>query len=359
MALSAAQIDRLSRLLSSAVDLNQLERFVSLATGDRLFVEYVGPGMPLRPTIEKLIQSLEQDGTTFLLAAVVWREKPFRDDLRQYLAQLFPEAATGRTLADLQFVAQSAGRERADFPAGSGPGLQRLIRPQLKMLDLRQWLARADRISHQVCRIEVENTPLGTGFLVGDGRVLTNWHVVDLARQLGKEAQLAARFDYHLGPNGVEPGEMIEVAHVIDERPCNASEIAGSADVLPAADELDYALLQLSKGTPGRGAVPIRPAPPVAADDPIIIVQHAKGETLKIALDDSAVERFVHDGRRLRYRTNTEPGSSGSPCFTFDLDLVALHHLGDPSFGASKFNQGIPIDLVCASVEARTGAPLG
>lgn len=359
MALSAAQIDRLSRLLSSAVDLHQLDRFVSLATGDRLFVEYVGPGLPLRPTIEKLIQALEQDGTTFFLAAVLYREKPFRNDLRQYLVQLFPEAASGRTLADLQFEAQSGGQGRDDFPAGSGPGLQRLIRPQLKMLDLRQWLDKADRISHQVCRIEVDNAGLGSGFLVGDGRVLTNWHVVDLARQMGGLSRLAARFDYHRGAQGTEAGEPIPVAGIIDERPCSPAELTGGADVLPAADELDYALLQLSKGTAERGAVPVRPAPPVAANDPLILVQHPQGETLKIALDDSAVEGFVHDGRRLRYRTNTEPGSSGSPCFTFDLDLVALHHLGDPSFGAPKYNQGIPIDLVRASIEARTGAPPG
>ena len=32
----------------------------------------------------------------------------------------------------------------------------------------------------------------------------------------------------------------------------------------------------------------------------------------------------------LYYRTDTEPGSSGSPCFNDPWELVALHHSGVP-----------------------------
>ena len=37
---------------------------------------------------------------------------------------------------------------------------------------------------------------------------------------------------------------------------------------------------------------------------------------------------------RVRYRTNTEEGSSGAPCFDKDWELVALHHSGDPNYEA-------------------------
>lgn len=44
---------------------------------------------------------------------------------------------------------------------------------------------------------------------------------------------------------------------------------------------------------------------------------------------------------RLTHRVNTEPGSSGSPCLTFDLKLVALHHHGD-----ARRNESIPIATI-------------
>ena len=44
--------------------------------------------------------------------------------------------------------------------------------------------------------------------------------------------------------------------------------------------------------------------------------------------------------------TNTERGSSGSPCFTPGWVLTALHHSGDPDFDAgheAAYNEGVPI----------------
>lgn len=43
----------------------------------------------------------------------------------------------------------------------------------------------------------------------------------------------------------------------------------------------------------------------------------------------------------IRYRTNTLPGSSGSPCFSQGWDLVALHHNGDPEFWTPTYNAAI------------------
>ena len=62
------------------------------------------------------------------------------------------------------------------------------------------------------------------------------------------------------------------------------------------------------------------------------------------------------NGTRVRYRTNTEPGSSGSPCFDQNWSLVALHHSGDPNFDGIKqpeYNRGIPIAAIRSLIEAR------
>jgi V8-like Glu-specific endopeptidase len=51
------------------------------------------------------------------------------------------------------------------------------------------------------------------------------------------------------------------------------------------------------------------------------------------------------------YRTNTLGGSSGSPCFNADLELIALHHGSDPDFHPAhtpEYNEGIPFDTILA-----------
>ena len=65
-----------------------------------------------------------------------------------------------------------------------------------------------------------------------------------------------------------------------------------------------------------------------------------------LAFDTDPKVEVKFGGLRVRYATNTEGGSSGSPCFNKDWDLIALHHYGDPAFGQPKYNQGIPIGKI-------------
>lgn len=141
----------------------------------------------------------------------------------------------------------------------------------------------------------------------------------------------------------------------------------------PDPSELDYALVRLA-GRPGsaplgEGAEPGAPLrawiSPVEGhvfvpDSPLFIVQHPKGEPIKLALDTQAVLGVNGNGTRVRYRTNTEKGSSGSPCFNQSWELVALHHMGDPDFSighAPTYNQGIPITKIVERL-ARSGLGL-
>jgi hypothetical protein len=52
------------------------------------------------------------------------------------------------------------------------------------------------------------------------------------------------------------------------------------------------------------------------------------------------------NGTRVRYATHLESGASGSPCFTLDWTLAALHHYGDPLFGHPSRSQGVPIGMI-------------
>jgi len=58
------------------------------------------------------------------------------------------------------------------------------------------------------------------------------------------------------------------------------------------------------------------------------IIQHPNGEPKQLAIRNNQVvdelELFLH------YRTDTDPGSSGSPVFNDQWEVVALHHSGVP-----------------------------
>jgi hypothetical protein len=63
---------------------------------------------------------------------------------------------------------------------------------------------------------------------------------------------------------------------------------------------------------------------------------------------------FNGNRTRVRYRVNTEPGSSGSPCFDRNWDIVALHHAGAYKDDAKdRFNQGIPIGRIVADLRSQ------
>jgi V8-like Glu-specific endopeptidase len=86
---------------------------------------------------------------------------------------------------------------------------------------------------------------------------------------------------------------------------------------------------------------------------PLMIAQHPDGKPLKLAVDTESVIGVNANQTRVRYATNTEPGSSGSPVFDFDWNLVALHHLGDPAYNhPPAYNQGIPINNIRARLAA-------
>jgi V8-like Glu-specific endopeptidase len=80
---------------------------------------------------------------------------------------------------------------------------------------------------------------------------------------------------------------------------------------------------------------------------PLMIAQHPDGKSLKLAVDTESVIGVNAGQTRVRYATNTEAGSSGSPVFDLDWNLVALHHLGDPAYDhPPSYNQGVPINKI-------------
>jgi len=223
----------------------------------------------------------------------------------------------------------------AAFVTGEGGGLrEQVILKSIPFLRGAEWSARFARTRRTVCRIEPQpaaesTTGFGTGFLVGPDTVLTASHVAGWLPAAGP-GRAVLRFDYEYGADGVS----LPVG-----RPCNLAVNWRLIDS-PEKEGLDFALIRLAD-RPGDDVLddgkPRGYLGPVAhnfeENEPLLIIQHAEGEALTWA------PGFVltpQDGDRVWYNVNTKPGSSGSPCLTFGLDPVAVHH-----WGAEQYNRGV------------------
>jgi V8-like Glu-specific endopeptidase len=96
----------------------------------------------------------------------------------------------------------------------------------------------------------------------------------------------------------------------------------------------------------------------VKVGDHVNIIQHPGGAQKQISFVANVVA-FVGGGR-VQYLTDTLPGSSGSPVFDTDWNLIALHHSGgwltEPNAATKSTyyrNEGIAIDSIIQDLAAK------
>lgn len=311
---------------------------------------FVQPGA-WREQVFSLVKWAQMQGVTEKLVAVLQAENAEN-----------PRIAT--LFSDLRFTDLS-GKDRQRLVGGS---LQRTVRERAGFADLGPWLARFMARKRQVCRVEDNASPLGTGFLVAADLVLTNHHVVADYIDGGRPtAGLGCRFDYAVETGATNAGVVKPVAEgsgwLVDSAAHSAADLASGND-LPEPGELDYALIRLKhaasedlEGGQRRGWIEASLLPlPLQAPDICFIVQHPKGEPVKVAT--GAVSSVNANATRVRYDANTERGSSGSPCLDARLDLVALHHGGDPDTSKLvRYNQGIPMHAILRRMAGVSAVP--
>jgi V8-like Glu-specific endopeptidase len=175
------------------------------------------------------------------------------------------------------------------------------------------WLSKALNASRSVCKVQLSDGTSGTGFLLKDGYLVTNNHVID-----SKETAMNSKiiFNYRVD-------EKDNVQERVQYRLDPSFFITASEDTLdytvvkvidkPESPLSDWGYLELDDFTDPK------------VGDKVNIIQHPEGNYMKIALPDAIISVW---GKYLFYIADTKGGSSGSPVFSQDWKVVALHHAG-------------------------------
>lgn len=181
------------------------------------------------------------------------------------------------------------------------------------------YLERGMIAARAVCRIVLKNGVMGTGFQVAPGVILTNNHVIEsAAAAAGARAEFG--FETDLADHEVAPS-------VFRFRP---------ADLFFTSVPLDFSVVAFepiaANGTPAH-FFPVLPtletSGKASTGEWLTIVQHPRGERKQLCVRENQLLERTAD--YLRYTTDTDPGSSGSPVFNNDWYVVALHHAGVPA----------------------------
>lgn len=299
--------------------------------------EDIALGEDYREIVFKVISEANRAGWVYKLVNALRQERPSIPVFVEYAAIL--------------------GIGPRNFPDISQ--LESIVNKANSLLDIAGFRSRLGQIEGQVCRVELRGNGIGTGFLVGASTVMTNFHVIEgIANKQQKIEDLTCLFDFkvHEDGMGICSGTTIKVIELIKYSPYDLADLNKNSKQ-PEPSNLDYALLRLD-GEPGnkpigsgvsgdpRGWVSFsETAYEFAPGSPLFIVQHPSGGAMKLALDTKAVIGLNSNKTRVEYNTNTEHGSSGSPCFSQNWELVALHHSGDPSW-IPRWNEGVPTSLI-------------
>ena len=225
--------------------------------------------------------------------------------------------------------------------------LEKLTKDVSTLLPI-SFLEKGIKASRSVAKVEI-NMPgskqVGTGFLFktedqSDIYFMTNYHVINDVSQFANtrvifnfeedvngnsKASKSFRIDLDINKWYKSPVEELDVS--IFKLNCSDAELE------------EFGILILKKVI-------------IQQNDFVNIIQHPAGQMKQISLYHNMVTNT--SDRVVQYLTDTQPGSSGSPVFNSDWNVVAIHHSGgrqkvnEPNLpsGFKSRNEGIHINKI-------------
>lgn len=245
----------------------------------------------------------------------------------------FPDNEELQRAKDFALPAPVVGPEARDWhgPKASAP-LEKIIGSRSTLISI-AYLEIGLEKAKSVVRVKLADGSSGTGFITGDNFLVTNNHVI---RDQATAETCSVECNYQLTANGLNA--QIDHYKLIP-------------DTFKTSSEDDWTLVQIA-GNPSAkwGSLPLKPRP-LKCGDFVNIIQHPGGGPKQISMAANVIVYL--GGGRVQYLTDTLPGSSGSPVFDSEWNVVALHHSGGwleepnaPSKTTYYRNEGIAIDVI-------------
>lgn len=206
----------------------------------------------------------------------------------------------------------------------------------VRVLQLAQQAAKA------VVRVNLNHKGIGTGFMVAPKLLMTARHVI---RSEEQAEQASFWFDYELDPSGIPL--QVKTAKAAEDGLFHTNPLT----------EMDYTILELADPPDFGQPLQLRPVVP-ATGDRVNIIQHPKADHKKISLQDNKVS--YADRRTIQYMTATDEGSSGSPVFNEEYEVIAIHTEGgcltEPGTGKQN-NRNAGTSMVAVLEDLKANAP--
>ena len=196
--------------------------------------------------------------------------------------------------------------------------------------------------------------PQGSGLMVSDRLFLTNNHVIPGP---GEAQQFVVQFNYELDQDG-------------QQRALTQFELAPDLFFFTSPeDALDFTLVAIGGRVSGAGGLgDFGYCPLLSSDDKhmlgdfVNIIQHPEGGYKQVVIRENRLVTRLDTV--LHYVADTLPGSSGSPVFNDQWEVIALHHWGEPYTVATRpdgravkrnVNEGVRISAIARALQEGKG----
>ncbi len=164
-----------------------------------------------------------------------------------------------------------------------------------------------------------KNIAFATGFMVAENLMLTNWHVFKMIEDV---AESEVQFFYELNILG-NPGSPVSFKLQSEEFYHSNKELDYCFVAVSLLDisgkrslsDIGYIFLDPSLGKLGN-----------EDQEALNIIHHPDGDYMQLSIRENLFVKITPTS--IWYKTDTAPGSSGSPVFNDQWQVVALHHMG-------------------------------
>ena len=238
------QVQEVVEALTEAFSHRELAEMLRISTGYRAATSY--------PPAELFFQAVSD-----LLAWAVWQGQEARTCPRGLPSQ--SPCPKIREIYQKYGMAPRASVQQAGVPIPNAPdtvmadGFEKIVRHLIPSPDLDVWRKKISRVEGWVCRVKLDQEPMGTGFLVGPDTLVTNYHVLKPAIE-GRLpwSVVSCQFDYKILADGSRlDGTEVRLASgdcLIDGCAAARQKRKGRPEsALPTPDELDYAVVRLKR----------------------------------------------------------------------------------------------------------------